>query len=104
MQNSPRRCRRVCIIVCQIIETIKSHGWLDGKQSVAAKLLRRWNAFNFRHQGSVLKARSKASFRRDPQPQAKSHDRHGADATEPEGDEPQQALCQRWRIWFRRHQ
>ena len=41
-----------------------------------------------------------ASFRRDPQPQAKGYQRHGADAAEPKHGEPQQTLRQRARIWL----
>jgi hypothetical protein len=40
------------------------------------------------------------SFRRDPQPQQKRNQRHGADSAEPQGDEPQETLGQRARIWF----
>jgi hypothetical protein len=39
-------------------------------------------------------------FRRDPQPQAKRNQRHGADAAEPKHGEPQQTLRQRPLFWF----
>jgi hypothetical protein len=45
-----------------------------------------------------------ASPRHQPQPQAEGHDGHGADADEPKGSEPQQALRQRSRILLIRHQ
>jgi hypothetical protein len=41
---------------------------------------------------------------RDPEPQSVGHDAHGADTAEPQGDEPQQPLRQRSRIWPRRRQ
>jgi len=41
-----------------------------------------------------------ASFRRDPQPQAKRNQRHGADTAEPQADEPQQTLRQRALAWL----
>jgi hypothetical protein len=43
----------------------------------------------------------KASFGREPQPQAEGYDGNRADAAEPKGCEPQQALCQRsWVLRF----
>jgi hypothetical protein len=40
------------------------------------------------------------SFRRDPQPQAISHDGHGANPAKPKGNEPHQSLRQ-WRRLLR---
>jgi hypothetical protein len=45
-----------------------------------------------------IAAAGSRSFRRDPQPQAKGHAGHRADAAEPEDQEPQQALRQRSRM------
>jgi hypothetical protein len=46
----------------------------------------------------------KASLWGDPKSQAVGDNAHGADAAEPKGDEPQQPLRQRSRIWLRRRQ
>jgi hypothetical protein len=51
-----------------------------------------------------LEALLEPSFGRDPEPQAVGHDAHGADAAEPQGDEPQQALRQRPWVWLWRPQ
>jgi hypothetical protein len=45
-----------------------------------------------------------ASLGREPQPQAKGHNRHGADAAQPKAYEPQQALRQRRRLLLLWHQ
>jgi hypothetical protein len=53
---------------------------------------------------SVLECGPKASFGREPQPQAIGQDADRTDAAEPEQSEPQQALCERSRLLLIAHQ
>jgi hypothetical protein len=88
----------VCITVYQIAKTIKSSRVAQGRRS-------NWRGCYVAGMPSIfVMAAGGASFRRDPQAQAKRHDRQRADTAEPEGDEPHQAPCQRSRVLLGGHQ